>query len=71
MRNIVNISLPANMLKTLKREVREGDFATTSEFFRHLLRLWHTKKLGGDLRQRRKDFEAGHGKTLHSLRDLR
>ena len=71
MRNIVNISLPEEMVKAVKKEVRLGQFATTSEFFRHLLRLWNTHKLVKELKVDRKEFEAGKGRTLRSLRDLR
>ncbi|HDH31399.1 MAG TPA: ribbon-helix-helix protein, CopG family, partial [Candidatus Wolfebacteria bacterium] len=45
MRNIINISLPDTMAKTVKKEVKKGEFASTSEFFRHLIRLWNTRKL--------------------------
>ena len=71
MRNVVNISLPEEMVKIVKKEVRSGQFATTSEFFRHLLRLWNTYKLAEDLRTDRKVFTGGKGKVLRSLKDLR
>lgn len=71
MRNIVNISLPEEMTKIVKREIKSGGFATTSEFFRHLLRLWSTHKLAEELRERREDFKKGEGKILRSLKDLR
>ena len=71
MRNIVNISMPADMVKIAKKEVSSGNFATTSEFFRHLLRLWNTHQLAEDLKADRKVFKAGKGKPLRSLRDLR
>ena len=71
MRNIINISLPEEMVKQVKKEVRSGEFATTSEFFRHLLRLWNTHRLAAELKDDRKQFDAGKGKKLRSLRDLR
>lgn len=71
MRNIVNISLPDEMAKIVKREVSKGHYATTSEFFRHLLRLWNTRKLAEDLKKDKKEFEDGRGNLLRSLRDLR
>ncbi|MBU0619756.1 MAG: ribbon-helix-helix domain-containing protein [Patescibacteria group bacterium] len=71
MRNIINISLPNIMAGTIKKEVREGGFASTSEFFRHLIRLWNTNKLANELKADRKMFEAGKGKILNSLKDLR
>ena len=71
MRNIINISLPAEMVSTVTREVRAGKFASKSEFFRHLIRLWNSRELAVDLNERRRDLAAGRGKTLRSLRDLR
>jgi Arc/MetJ-type ribon-helix-helix transcriptional regulator len=71
MRNIINISLPPNMAKQVKQEVKEGNYASTSEFFRHLLRTQNTIKLANELKERRKEFEAGKANALRSLKDLR
>ncbi len=71
MRNIVNISLPNSMVKNIKKDVKEGGYASTSEFIRHLIRLWNTKKLSKELNESRKQFEAGEGIELKSLKDLR
>jgi Arc/MetJ-type ribon-helix-helix transcriptional regulator len=71
MRNIVNISVPAEMAKDIKREVKAGKFASTSEFMRHLIRVWNTEKLARDLEQSRKEFAKGKYKVLRSLKDLR
>lgn len=71
MRNIINISLPENMAKIVEKEVRSGNFATKSEFFRHLVRLWNTLKLAEELKESRREFESGRGKVLRSLHNLR
>jgi Arc/MetJ-type ribon-helix-helix transcriptional regulator len=71
MRNIVNISLPDSMVKTIKKDAKNGGFVSTSEFIRHLIRLWNTKQLGNELKNDRKLFEAGEGLELKSLKDLR
>lgn len=71
MRKIVNISLPESMVKIVKKDTKDGGFASTSEFIRHLIRLWNTKQLGNELREDRKLFEAGEGIELKSLKDLR
>ncbi len=68
MRNIINISLPEELTKQVQKEVKMGNYASTSEFFRHLLR---THKLAEELKISRRDFETGKGKMLRSLRDLR
>ena len=70
MRNVVNISLPNTMVKIVKKEVKQGGFASTSEFFRHLIRSWNTQNLARELKNDRKEFEAGKGKILQSLKDL-
>ena len=68
MRNIINISLPEAMAKAVEREVRRGKFASTSEYFRYLLR---THELADELEKSRREFEFGKGKVLRSLKDLR
>lgn len=70
MRSILNISLPATMVKDIKREVKAKKYASTSEFFRHLVRQWNTERLAEEIRQDRLDFERGKGKVLRSLADL-
>ncbi len=71
MRNIVNISLPDSMIKIVKRDVKEGGFVSTSEFMRHLIRLWNAKQLGNTLENDKELFEVGKGIELKSLKDLR
>ena len=71
MRNIINISLPDTMVEIVKKEVRQGGFASKSEFFRHLIRLWNTHKLAQELKSDREEFMAGKGKILKSLKNLR
>jgi putative addiction module CopG family antidote len=39
MRTIVNISLPKEMAEEIKRDVKEGGYASTSEYIRELLRF--------------------------------
>ncbi len=71
MRNVINISLPRDMVRTVEREVKGGGFASKSEFFRHLLRLWNTRELAAELHERRQTFSLGKGKVLRSLNSLR
>lgn len=63
--------MPSSMLKIVKQGVKEGDFASTSEFFRDLVRQWNTHKLAQELKKDRQNFKAGRGKELKSLKDLR
>lgn len=71
MRNILNISLPQEMVKQIKSEVKTGRFASTSEFMRHLIRMWNTEKLAQDIEKSRAEIKSGKGKILKSLKDLR
>ena len=71
LRNIINISLPYEMADEVRREVRAGGFATTSEFFRAIWRDYKKARLAQELREEREAFHRGEGKTLKSLRDLR
>lgn len=71
MRDIINISLPPDMSELVRHEVKVGHYASTSEFFRHLIRLWNTKKVVRHVRKSQREFTQGKGKVLTSLRDLR
>ncbi len=71
MRSIINISLPASLADEVKKEVRAGNFASTSEFFRHLWRLWKTEQVASLVRASQKDFSKSKSKVLKSLKDLR
>ena len=71
MRNIVNISLPKEMVMAVEEKMKENHFATKSEFFRALLRVWLEGKLAEDLEASRKELRAGQGRLLKSLKTLR
>ncbi|MFH0873310.1 MAG: ribbon-helix-helix domain-containing protein [Candidatus Komeilibacteria bacterium] len=70
MRQIINISLPEQTVKAVKRAVKDGEFVSTSEFFRALLRSWQEGNLLSELNASRAEIRAGKGKTLRSLKDL-
>lgn len=71
MRSVINISLPAQLESVVEKEVKTGRFASKSEFFRNLLRMWMEGKLVGELDKSREELSTGKGKYLHSLKDLR
>ena len=71
MREIINISLPSQMARTVKKAVKDGDYISTSEFFRDLLRSWQEEKLAAELKASRAEIMAGQGKILTSLKRLR
>lgn len=71
MRNIINISMPAETVKFIKQEVKKGKYASVSEFFRALLRDYEEEKLLANIEESRREIKAGKGKVLHSFKDLR
>jgi len=71
MRKIINISLPSELNREVERAVKSGNYATKSEFFRDLLRLWKEEQLLQELRQSQKEVAGGRSKKLRSLKDMR
>lgn len=71
MRTIVNISLPAQLNTIVEKEVKTGQYASKSEFFRSLLRSWMEMRVAKELEESRNELKAGKGKVLRSLSDLR
>lgn len=71
MRNIINISLPVQLTSVVEKEVKRGNYASKSEFFRTLLRMWMEGRLAGELEKSREELISGKGKLLNSLKDLR
>ena len=69
MRNIINISLPKELVREVEKEVKKGRFASKSEYFRHLVRV---KKAADDIEKAREDWKNGrkNWKVLKSLADL-
>lgn len=71
MRTIVNISLPVQLNAIVEKEVKTGQYASKSEFFRSLLRSFLEARIAKELEESRKELKAGRGKILTSLSDLR
>lgn len=71
MRNIINISLPKELNKEVEKAVKSGHYASKSEFFRDIIRLWREQKLLDEIIESEKEFVEGKGKVLRSLKDLR
>ena len=71
MRDIINISLPEELTREVERAVKSGDYATKSEFFRHLLRLWKEDQVLKELHESKREIARERGKVLRSLKDLR
>jgi Arc/MetJ-type ribon-helix-helix transcriptional regulator len=71
MRTIVNVSLPQELGTVVEDAVDSGYYASKSEFFRSLLRMWVENRLYGDVQESEREFAAGRGRKLRSLKDLR
>ncbi len=71
MREILSVSLPSQMVAIVKKQVKTGRYATTSEFIRVLIREWEENNLLRELRQSQKEIKQGKGVILKSMKDLR
>lgn len=71
MRSIINISVPAALKKEIEREVKTGGYASTSEFFRSVMRERAQNAILLDVEESRREILAGKAKVLQSLKDLR
>ncbi len=71
MRHILNISLPLEMVKEIKSEMKKHKFSSVSEFVRTAIRAyWH--EIGWRrIQQSQKEFAEGKYFELKSLKDLR
>ena len=70
-RQVISISLSPVLRTKVERARQQGGYATTSEFFRDLLRLWEEEQVLRDLRTSQQEVVRGKAKRLRSLRDLR
>jgi len=71
MREVINISLPKELSKTVEDIIKNEKYATKSEFFRDLLRMRIEGRIVRELSESRKELSAGRGKLLKSLKNLR
>lgn len=71
MRNIINISLPASMVQEVRAEVKNGGFASISEYIRHIIRSYKEDRAYNTAMASVSEFNNGKGKVLKSLKDLR
>jgi metal-responsive CopG/Arc/MetJ family transcriptional regulator len=71
MREIINISLPKELNRTVEEIIKKEKYATKSEFFRDLLRMRIEGKILKELAESREELSKGKGKILKSLKNLR
>jgi len=71
MRKVINISLPEKLEEDVNKEIKKGNYASKSEFFRALLRDWQAGQLLLDVNKSRNEIKSGRGNVLISLKDLK
>jgi len=62
--------MPASLKKNVDLAVKEGNYASVSEFFRDAIRAWDEEQLYQSLMRSKKDVAEGKFKKLRSLKDL-
>lgn len=70
MRTTLNISIPITLRREVEKEVKAGNYASVSEFFRDTLRSWKEEQLVNEIRESQAEIARGEGKILKSLADL-
>jgi antitoxin ParD1/3/4 len=69
----LSIALPAPMADAIRRAVKDGEYASTSEVIRDALRLWESRR---HLRERdvavlRRRWDEGKASGLHGPLDIK
>ncbi len=62
--------MPAEMKKEIDSMVKEGQYASVSEFFRNVYREWKHDRLVDILQKNERDFKAGKYKKFKSLSEI-
>ncbi|MFZ1019970.1 MAG: ribbon-helix-helix domain-containing protein [Minisyncoccia bacterium] len=70
MRTTLNISMPTALKREVEKEVKDGNYASVSEFFRDAVRSWKDEQLIREIQESQAEIARGEGKILKSLADL-
>ncbi len=70
MRNIMTISIPPSVKKSVENIMKENKYASVSELFRDSIRSLEEDQLIKSITESEREFTAGKGKRLRSLKDL-
>lgn len=62
--------MPVSFKRNVDMAVKDGNYASVSEFFCDAVRAWQDEQLYQSVVKSRKDIAEGKFKKLHSLRDL-
>ena len=71
MREGITISLAHALAMEVKKAVKKGKYSSTSEFFRDLIKMWHSEEfLFQDVLEAEKEIKAGKLIKLKSIREI-
>ena len=70
MRNIITISVPLSVKKSVDSIMKENKYASVSDLFRAAVRSLEDATLVKNIAESEMEFAAGKGKKLRSLKDL-
>ncbi|MEK9171960.1 MAG: ribbon-helix-helix domain-containing protein [Patescibacteria group bacterium] len=70
MRNIITISVPLSVKRSVDSIMKENKYASVSELFRDAVRSLEDTTLIKSMMESEMEFAAGKGKKLRSLKDL-
>ena len=70
MRNIMTISMPPSVKKSVENMMKEYKYASVSELFRDSIRSLEEDQLVKSIMESEREFALGKGKKLRSLKDL-
>jgi len=70
MRNIITISVPPSIKRSIDSIMKENKYASVSELFRDAVRSLEDDKLIQHIMESEREFALGKGKRLRSLKDL-
>jgi Arc/MetJ-type ribon-helix-helix transcriptional regulator len=70
MRNIMTISVPPSVKKSVDHMMKENKYASVSELFRDSIRSLEEDQLIKNIEESEREFAKGQGKVLRALKDL-
>lgn len=70
MRNVITISVPPRVKKSIDSIMKENKYASVSELFRDAVRSLEDDTLIRSMIESEREFALGKGKRLRSLKDL-
>lgn len=71
MRQTMNISVSPKLKKAIDAAVRNGGYASKSEFLRAIFRAWEDEEVLRSVRKSEREIAKGKVFKLKSLKDLR